>query len=130
MFGNLNALSPYLLSVLRIVFALVLFSFGTQKILGFPFSARGPDVLSLSWIAGLFELVVGFFLLIGFLSRPAAFILSGLMAFAYFIGHAPKDFFPSQNGGVAAILFCFGFLYIMAAGPGPISVDAWRKARA
>jgi len=130
MLNNLNAVSPYLLSVLRIVFALVLFSFGTQKILGFPFAARVPEAFSLSWIAGVFELVVGFFLLIGFLSRPSAFILSGLMACAYFFGHAPNIFFPSQNGGVAAILFCFGFLYLVAAGPGPLSIDAWRKAKA
>ncbi len=124
---RLDLASPYLLSLLRIVSALVLFSYGTQKILHFPVAERVPPVLSLPWIAGLFELTLGFLLLIGFMSRAAAFILSGLMAFAYFIAHFPQSVFPSQNGGVAAILFCFIFLYLVAAGPGPVSIDARRN---
>lgn len=120
---------PYGLSVLRIVAALVLFSYGTQKVLGFPVADRVPPLYSLSWTAGVFELVLGLSLLIGFYSRGSAFVLSGLMAAAYFIAHFPQGFFPSLNGGVAAILFCFIFLYIAIAGPGPLSLDAWRRGR-
>lgn len=117
------------MSLLRIVAALVLFSYGTQKVLGFPVADRVPPVYSLSWTAGLFELVFGLALLIGIYSRASAFVLSGLMAAAYFIAHFPQGFFPSLNGGVAAILFCFIFLYIAIAGPGPLSLDAWRRGR-
>lgn len=129
MFASIHVLQPALLSLLRIVSALVLFSYGTQKILHIPAAERVPDVGSMSWIAGLLELTVGFLVLIGFQTRAAAFVLSGLMAFAYFIGHASRGFFPAQNGGVAAILFCFIFLYIVAAGAGPFSVDAMMKRK-
>ncbi|MDM9620781.1 DoxX family protein [Rhizobium sp. AC44/96] len=129
MFASVSSLQPHLLSLLRIVSSLVLFSYGTQKILHFPAAERVPDVGSLSWIAGLLELVLGFLVLIGFQTRAAAFVLSGLMAFAYFIGHASKSLYPAQNGGVAAILFCFVFLYIVAAGAGPFSVDAVTKRK-
>ena len=127
MFDRLTAYQPYLLSLLRIVAALVLFSYGTQKILGFPLVERVPPVMSMPWIAGVFELVCGFLVLIGLFTRPAAFLLSGVMASAYFIGHFPKGFFPAQNGGVAAILFCFIFLYLVFSGPGPLSIDARRR---
>lgn len=123
MLSSIHLLQPHLLSLLRIVSSLVLFSYGTQKILLFPAAASVPPVGSLSWVAGLIELTLGFLVLIGFQTRIAAFVLSGLMAFAYFIGHASKSFFPAQNGGVAAILFCFVFLYLVAAGAGPFSVD-------
>ncbi|EJJ29157.1 DoxX family protein [Rhizobium sp. CF142] len=123
MFSSIHLLQPHLLSLLRIVSSLVLFSYGTQKILLFPAAASVPPVGSLSWVAGLIELTLGFLVLIGFQTRIAAFVLSGLMAFAYFIGHASKSFFPAQNGGVAAILFCFVFLYLVVAGAGPFSVD-------
>jgi len=119
----------YALSLLRLVSGLVIFSFGTQKIMRFPYVENVPPSFSLSWIAGVFELVLGFMLLIGFRTRMAAFVLSGVMAFAYFLRHAPQSFFPAQNGGVAAILFCFIFLYIAAAGPGPLSLDeGWKRA--
>ena len=127
MFDRLTPYQPYLLSLLRIVAALVLFSYGTQKILGFPMVERVPPVMSMPWIAGVFELVCGFLVLIGLFTRPAAFLLSGVMASAYFIGHFPKGFFPAQNGGVAAILFCFIFLYLVFSGPGPLSIDARRR---
>lgn len=117
---------PYLLSLLRAVAGLVLFSFGTQKILGFPASDGMPPSGSLPWIAGVLELTLGFLVLIGLWTRVSAFVLSGLMAFAYFLAHAPQSFYPAQNGGVAAILFSFVFLYVAAAGAGPISVDAKR----
>ncbi|RRY11165.1 DoxX family protein [Brucella anthropi] len=127
--GWTAAYQPIMLSILRIVAALVLFSYGTEKILGFP-SGRSPAMFSLSWTAGVLELVLGFMLLIGLFSRFSAFILSGLMACAYFIGHASQSFFPGQNGGVAAILFCFIFLYLFIAGPGPLSIDASRANNA
>jgi putative oxidoreductase len=123
MFSSIHLLQPHLLSLLRIVSSLVLFSYGTQKILYFPAAASVPPIGSMSWVAGLLELTLGFLVLVGFQTRIAAFVLSGLMAFAYFIGHASKSVFPAQNGGVAAILFCFVFLYIVAAGAGPFSLD-------
>lgn len=118
--------SPRMLSVLRIVSALIFMAHGTQKILGFPASSMNPPVLSLFGAAGLLELIGGALLLIGLFSRPVAFLLSGQMAFAYFIAHAPKSPFPALNGGDAAILYCFVFLYIAFAGPGPWSLDAQR----
>jgi putative oxidoreductase len=127
--STLQTYRPYALSLLRIIAALVLFSYGTQKILGFPAADSVPAVYSLPWIAGLFELILGFALLVGIYSRASAFVLSGLMAFAYFIAHFPKSFYPAQNGGVAAILFCFIFLYLAISGPGPLSLDAWRRSR-
>lgn len=118
--------APRMLSVLRIVAALIFMAHGTQKILGFPASAMNPPLLSMPGIAGLLELVGGALLVIGLFSRPVAFILSGEMAFAYFLAHAPKSVFPALNGGDAAILFCFVFLYVAFAGPGPWSIDAQR----
>lgn len=126
MISTMKSLQPYLLSLLRVVSALILFSYGTQKILRFPYVDGVPPVGSLAWIAGLFELILGFLVLIGFQTRIAAFVLSGVMAFAYFLRHAPQSFYPAQNGGVAAILFCFVFLYLSAAGAGPFSIDATR----
>ncbi|TXB71296.1 DoxX family protein [Paracoccus aurantiacus] len=115
-------------SVLRIVSALVFFAHGTQKILGFPASDRAfPEVMSRFWIAGVMELIGGALLIIGLFSRPVAFLLSGLMACAYWLAHAPQHWVPALNGGDAAILYCFIFLYIFFAGPGPISVDAMLK---
>ena len=122
--ATLAAWSPRLLSLLRIVAALIFMAHGTQKILGFPASGMNPAVLSLPWIAGVLELVGGALLVVGLFSRPVAFVLSGEMAVAYFLAHAPKSVFPALNGGDAAILYCFVFLYIAAAGPGPWSVDA------
>jgi putative oxidoreductase len=119
--------APHLLSVLRIVTALLFFEHGTQKLLGFPPSPNPPAFLSLSWTAGALELVGGFLMILGLFTRPVAFVLSGEMAFAYFIGHAPRSFFPVLNGGDAAILYCFVFLYLVAAGPGPWSLDALRR---
>ncbi|MCB5204288.1 DoxX family protein [Neorhizobium sp. T786] len=125
--SKLNEFQPHCLSLLRIVTALVLFSYGTQKILHFPAAESVPAIGSLSWIAGMLELILGFCVLIGFKTRPAAFVLSGLMACAYFIGHFPRGFYPAQNGGVASILFCFVFLYLFVAGGGPFSVDRAMK---
>jgi len=118
--------APRMLSVLRIVAALIFMAHGTQKLLGFPASDFSPAFASLPWIAGVLELFGGALLVIGLWTRPVAFVLSGLMAVAYFIAHAPQSFFPALNGGDAAILFCFVFLYLVFAGPGVWSVDAWR----
>lgn len=123
-FSSLTRYAPQMRSVLRIVSAMVFMAHGTQKILGIPESDRAfPPVLSMFWIAGVLELVGGALLIIGLFSRPVAFLLSGLMAFAYWIAHAPRHPVPALNGGDAAILFCFVFLYLVFAGPGPWSVD-------
>ncbi len=112
------------LGLLRIVAALLFIEHATSKLLGFPpFPMGAPPVGSLLWIAGVIELVGGALLLVGLLSRPVAFILSGEMAVAYWMIHAPKSTFPLENGGDAAILFSFIFLYIAAAGAGDWSVD-------
>ena len=123
------AWEPRVLSILRIVAALLFFEHGTQKILGFPEPKYMPEVLSLSWIAGVMEIVGGALLMLGAFTRPVAFLLSGEMAFAYWMAHAPKSVFPVLNGGDAAILFCFVFLYLVFAGPGSWSIDAWRHSR-
>ena len=118
--------APRMLSVLRIVTALIFMAHGTQKLLGFPASDFSPAVFSLPWFAGALELVGGALLIVGLFSRPVAFILSGQMAVAYWMAHAPQSPLPVLNGGDAAILYCFVFLYIVFAGPGPWSVDAAR----
>ncbi len=116
--------TPYLLSMLRIVAAFMFMLHGTQKWLGFPVPRPNPTMLwSLSGVAGAMELVGGFLLLLGLYTRPVAFLLSGLMAFAYFIAHAPTDFWPIVNRGELAALYCFVFLYLSAAGGGPWSLD-------
>ncbi len=119
--------APNVLSILRMMSALIFLAHGTQKLLGFPAHPNPPAFLSLSWTAGLIELVGGTLLLLGLWTRPVAFVLSGEMAFAYFIGHAPRSFFPVLNGGDAAILYCFVFLYMAFAGGGPWSLDALRS---
>jgi putative oxidoreductase len=124
--GFLDRFSSPLLSVLRIMSALLFMAHGTGKLLGFPpteMFATAPETGSLIWIAGALELVGGALLAVGLFTRPVAFVLSGQMAFAYFIGHAPQATWPVQNGGDAAILYCFVFLYIAAAGGGPWSLD-------
>jgi len=118
--------SSRLLSVLRIVAAFMFMTHGMQKWLSFPVAPPHPTILwSLSGAAGVLELVGGFLLLLGVYTRPVAFVLSGLMAFAYFIAHAPNGFWPIVNHGELAALYCFVFLYLAAAGGGPWSVDHW-----
>jgi putative oxidoreductase len=116
--------APRVLSVLRIVAALIFFEHGSAKLLGFPPSDFSPEVMSLPWIAGVLEIVGGGLLVVGLFTRPVAFVLSGLMAVAYWMAHAPQSPYPLLNGGDAAILFCFVFLYIAFAGGGPWSLDA------
>lgn len=116
---------PQILALLRIATALVFWQFGMAKLLGFPYSQALSNLapFSLPWFAGWIELVGSPLLLIGLFTGPVAFLLSGEMAIAYFLVHMPNDFFPLRNGGVEAILFCFIFFYIAAAGPGAWSVD-------
>lgn len=127
--------SPYLLSILRIVAALLFMQHGAEKLFGMPGDSfeliSSAKLLTLvPGLAGILEFGGGFLLLIGLFSRPIAFILAGEMAFAYFMVHFPQNHvFPILNGGGLAVLFCFAFLYLSAAGPGPWSVDhALRRA--
>jgi putative oxidoreductase len=113
-------------SVLRIVTGLIFLEHGTGKFLGFPHLPQLPPVGSMAWIGGILELIGGAMIVLGLFTRPVAFLLSGEMAIAYFYSHFPRDFFPAINGGDAAILYCFVFLYLFVAGPGPWSVDAKR----
>ena len=116
--------APYLLSLLRLVTGLLLFAHGVAKYLNFPSSPMANvSPTSLFGVAGILELGGGALLLIGLLTRPVAFVLSGMTAVAYFYAHFPRSVFPILNGGEAAILFCFALLYLAAAGGGPLSVD-------
>jgi putative oxidoreductase len=120
--------APILRSILRIVTGLLFIQHGTQKWLLFPSGTTRASIESLSGIAGLLELVGGTLVIVGLFTRPVAFVLSGLMAFAYFIAHAPQGFWPILNRGELAALYCFVFLYLAAAGGGPWSLDrALRK---
>jgi putative oxidoreductase len=124
----LDRWAPQMLGILRIVTALIFMEHGTQKLLGFPPPTNAaPALVSLLGVQGIIELVGGLLLALGLFTRPVAFILSGDMAVAYFMAHAPKSFFPVLNGGDAAILYCFVFLYLFVAGPGPWSLDAALK---
>ncbi len=116
---------PQLLSVLRIMAGLLVLQHGTTKYLSIPVSKMsGVNPATMSGAAGIIELVFGALLVIGLFSRLSAFILSGMCAVAYFYAHAGQNFFPILNGGELAALYCFAFLYLAAAGPGPWSVDA------
>jgi putative oxidoreductase len=123
------AWAPRLLSVLRIVAGVLFLQHGMAKYLKFPTVPMFAkiDPITPVGIAGMFELVGSILLILGLFTRPVAFLLSGLMAVAYFMAHAPRDFFPILNGGELAILYSFVFLYIAAAGPGPWSIDAARR---
>ena len=117
---------PIALSLFRFITGLLLFQYGVAKLLKFP--PGNPfekvELFSLIGAAGTLELVLGGLLMIGLFSRIVALILSGEMAFAYFIGHFPRGFYPVVNNGTAAILFCFACLYLATSGGGPYSVDA------
>jgi putative oxidoreductase len=126
----LSRWTPQLLSVLRIIAGFLFVEHGTQKWLSFPVaSAKPAELLTLSGAAGVLELFGGFLLLVGLFTRPVAFMLSGLMAFAYFLAHAPQGFWPLLNRGELAALYSFVFLYLSAAGGGPWSLDEWRAGR-
>lgn len=128
MFDRLSAYSPYGLAALRIMTALLFMQHGTQKLLGFPVAADaaaagGGSLPPLMLLAGILELGGGLLILIGLFTRPVAFILSGMMAVAYFMAHASNSFYPVLNQGELAVLYCFVFLYFFFAGPGALSVD-------
>jgi len=119
--AKLDGARPYVLSLLRILVALLFVAHGTQKLFGFP--AAGPSLTPLLTVQAIIELVGGILLVLGIYTRAVAFILSGDMAVAYFMAHFPRSFFPSANGGDAAVLFCFVFFYLIFAGGGAWSVD-------
>jgi putative oxidoreductase len=122
--------ADWLLSVLRIITGFLFVEHGTQKWLAFPAPrATETHLWTLSGFAGMLELIGGLLLLFGLFTRPVAFVLSGLMAAAYFIAHAPQGFWPILNRGELAVLYCFVFLYLAAAGGGPWSLDRWIRRR-
>jgi putative oxidoreductase len=119
--------APEVLSIARIVIGLLFLEHGTSKLLDFPHGPVQPTMGSLIWFQGIIELVGGALLAVGFLTRPVAFILAGDMAFAYFMAHWPKGFFPMLNGGDAAILYCFVFLIFFVVGGGRWAADGAGK---
>jgi putative oxidoreductase len=119
---------PRFLSILRIVTAFLLMQHGGQKLFGFPAPSQAAiPLLSLIGVAGILELFGGLLLLLGLFSRPVAFLLSGLMAVAYFMAHAPQGFWPLLNKGELAVMYCFVFLYLSVAGGGSWSIDHLRR---
>lgn len=128
--SRLNAYAPYFLALLRIVAALLFIAHGTSKLFGWPSAAMQPPLMSIFGLAAILEVAGGLLLLVGLFTRPVAFVLAGEMAAAYFIAHAPNDFFPVNNGGDGAVLFCFIFLYLVFSGPGAWNLDRQRTATA
>ena len=125
---TLSKYAPHALGVLRIVMALLFIAHGTQKLFGFPIPFPMPGELpTLLFVGAILEVVGGLLILFGLFTRPTAFVMSGMMAVAYWMMHAPSSFFPVANGGDAAVLFCFGFLYMVFAGGGAFSVDGARQ---
>ena len=127
---NLMRYEPIALGIFRIVIGLIFLEHGTQKFLSFP----PGDMAGVGWAlsnpahyAGIIELVCGALITLGWFTRPAAFLASGMTAVAYWMAHAPQNFWPINNGGDAAILNCFAFLYLVFRGPGAWSVDGDRK---
>ena len=128
----LQPFSGPLLSLLRIMAGLLVLQHGTTKLLGFPLTKHtGTPLASMSGAAGVFELVCGVLVVVGLFTRPAAFLLSGMTAVAYFLVHhgSGANFFPINNGGELAALYCFTFLYLAAVGGGPWSVDRLWSAK-
>jgi len=126
------ALTPVLLSLMRIVVGFLFMAHGTQKLFGMPVTEpRDPVALmSLAGAAGVLEVFGGALILVGLFTRPVAFVLSGQMAVAYFMSHGPQGFWPILNRGELAALYSFVFLYLSAAGGGSLGLDAWfRKVR-
>ncbi len=126
---SLEKYTPHALGALRVAAALLFMAHGTQKLFGFPAPPDGglPEIWSLFWIGAWIELVGSVLLVAGLFTRPVAFVLSGQMAVAYWMFHAPANFYPVLNGGDAAILFCFVFLLLVFSGPGAWSLDALRR---
>ena len=128
---NLDVWSPRVLSLLRIIAALLFMEHGLMKLFHFPAPQPGaPDPLpTMLMVAAWMEVVGGGLLAVGLFTRPVAFLLSGEMAVAYFLAHAPQGFYPALNGGEAAVLYCFAFLYLAFAGGGEWSLDAQLRKR-
>lgn len=127
MTGKLDAYAPHALAILRIVTAVLFLQHGLQKLVGFPPTDMQPPAFSLFWIGGVLELVGSLLLIVGLFTRPTAFVLSGMMAVAYWGFHAPAGIYPVLNGGELAIMYCFVFLYLVSSGPGAWSLDSARK---
>jgi putative oxidoreductase len=125
---RLSAYQPHALAALRIITALLFIEHGTMKLFAFPAAQMEGSLPPLMLLAALLEVLGGIFVLIGFFTRPVAFILSGQMAFAYFMAHSPKSFYPALNGGDGAVLFCFIFLFFVFAGAGAFSLDQRKPA--
>ena len=129
MFDWLQKHASKILGITRILFGIMMTCHGAQKVFG-AFGGVPPGAPPLIiWIAGPIELLGGALLAVGLFTRPAAFLLSGFMAFAYFMGHAPKGFWPIVNQGELAIIYCWLALYYAAAGPGAWSLDGMRRGR-
>jgi putative oxidoreductase len=126
--GGLNAHMPAALGAIRVLVGLLFLSYGLRKMFGL-LGEEAEPFLSLQWYAGVIELFGGVAIILGLFTRAVAFLCCGEMAFAYFINHNPRGFFPIQNGGERAALFCFFFLFLFAAGSGKWSVDAMLSAR-
>ena len=128
--SKLDKWSPHALAALRIMTALQMLQHATMKFFAFPAPMPMPGPLpAIIVAAGVIELVTGTLIVLGLFTRPAAFLASGTMAAAYFIGHATQGFWPALNQGEAAIMFCFAFFYLIFAGPGAWSLDALRRGR-
>lgn len=126
----LDRYTPYALAALRIAAGLIFILHGTQKLFGFPAmppSGSLPPVMSLLWVGAVMEMVGGALIVLGLFTRPVAFLLSGEMAVAYWMFHAPRSLYPAVNGGDAAILYCFVFFLLVFSGPGAFSLDGGRR---
>jgi putative oxidoreductase len=131
--ASLERFAPYILSILRIMAGLLFWEHGLSKMFGFPPHGAMPHFPEMEFFAGCIESTVSILVVVGLFTRQAAFIVSGEMAIGYFLQHAPRSFFPLLNGGDAAVLYCFLFLYFVFAGPGPLSLDAllrWKRRSA
>jgi putative oxidoreductase len=122
-YAGMERFRPYILSILRIVIGLLFLQHGLSKVFNFPAPSPVPSLTGLLILAAILETVGAALFLVGAYTRIVAFILSGEMAFAYFMAHAPRSFYPVVNAGELAVLFCFIFLYFAFAGGGPLSVD-------
>jgi putative oxidoreductase len=122
-YAGLERFRPYIVSILRIVIGLLFLEHGLSKVFNFPAPSPVPSLSGLLILAAILETIGAALFLVGAFTRIVAFILSGEMAFAYFMAHAPRAFYPLVNGGELAVLFCFVFLYFAFAGGGPLSVD-------
>ncbi len=124
---SLQRMSPYVYGLLRIVAGLAFAQHGAQKLFGALGAKQAAELTSQMGLAGIIEFVGGLMIAIGLFTSPVAFLASGQMAWAYFQAHAPRNFWPIQNGGELAVLYCFIFLYFCTVGSGKLSVDSIRR---